>query len=326
MKIIISPTYSPEFNIASEEYLIKNFKEDIFLLYINNPTIIIGKHQNTLAEIDINYVKEQNISIVRRLSGGGAVYHDRGNLNFSFITNINKERTIDFFKHTLPIINSLKSLNVDAHFEGRNDLTIDGKKFSGNASHIYKNRICHHGTILFNSDLNVLSKSLKPDSKKFEGKSIKSVQSRVTNIIDHLQKPISIVELRSIIINYVKSEYPDSNNYSLSNLDIDIINQLVENKYNTWEWNFGKSPEYNFTKSIKTPAGNIQSYLFVENGIIKSVHFFGDYFETCQDEYMINKIRGIRHDKNELSHVLSQYDINKYFVGFSMEDILNVLI
>ena len=199
MLCIKSTTQNPAFNLATEEYLLRNKDEECFYLYINGPSIIVGKHQNTLAEINIDYVKAQNIDVIRRLSGGGAVFHDPGNLNFTFIKKGEKDQLVDFRKYTKPILDVLQSLGVKARFEGRNDLTIEGKKFSGNAEHVYKNKILHHGTLLFSSKLPDLSQALKVNPLKYKDKAVKSVRSRVTNISEHLKESITLEEFENQI-------------------------------------------------------------------------------------------------------------------------------
>ncbi len=175
MRCIKNPETNPYFNLAAEEYVLKNFNDDCFMLWRNRPSIIVGKHQNTLSEININHVKENNIDVVRRLSGGGAVFHDLGNLNFTFIKNVNNESNlVDFKKYTQPIIDVLKHLGVDAKFEGRNDIMINGRKVSGNAEHVFKRRVLHHGTLLFSSVMADLSKVLKVNPLKYQDKGVKS--------------------------------------------------------------------------------------------------------------------------------------------------------
>ena len=174
----------PYFNMAMEEYFLKNFTENIFILWRNEPAVIVGKHQNSLAEINVDYVTEKGIKVVRRLTGGGAVFHDLGNINFTFIENGSKP---DFQKFTRPILDVLIDLGVDARFEGRNDLTIGGRKFSGNAIAVWKNRTLEHGTLLFSAVMEDLSGALKVNPLKFEDKAVKSTRSRVTNISEHLK-------------------------------------------------------------------------------------------------------------------------------------------
>lgn len=324
MLVITSPSHYAPFNIASEEYLIKNFKDNILLFYINNPCIIIGQNQNTLSEINFDYVKENSIKVVRRLSGGGAVYHDRGNLNFSFITNITGGNMIDFKKFTKPVVDALQKIGVDAKFEGRNDLCIDGKKFSGNASHIYKNRICHHGTLLFNTNLTHLIKSLNPGDDKFVDKAVKSVQSRVANIYNYLDDSYTIENIRELIIKQVLLDVEDTKEYEYNETDINEITKLFKQKYDTWQWNFGKSPNYNLKREIKTKAGKIESYLFVKNGIIKDLNIYGDYFCEIPTEKFIEHFINVEHNAEIIAKKIELMDINSYFFGFDKNDIIKL--
>lgn len=324
MLVITSPSHYAPFNIASEEYLIKNFKDNILLFYINNPCIIIGQNQNTLSEINFDYVKENSIKVVRRLSGGGAVYHDRGNLNFSFITNITGGNMIDFKKFTKPVVDALQKIGVNAKFEGRNDLCIDGKKFSGNASHIYKNRICHHGTLLFNTNLTHLIKSLNPGDDKFIDKAVKSVQSRVANIYNYLDDSYTIENIRELIIKQVLLDVEDTKEYEYNETDINEITKLFKQKYDTWQWNFGKSPNYNLKREIKTKAGKIESYLFVKNGIIKDLNIYGDYFCEIPTEKFIEHFINVEHNAEIIAKKIELMDINSYFFGFDKNDIIKL--
>ena len=239
MHCIINNNTDPYFNIASEEYFLKNFSWDCFLLYRNSPCVIIGKHQNTFSEINYEFVRENNIKVVRRLSGGGAVYHDLGNLNFTFIMNGKYGELVDFKKYTRPIIEVLKSLSVVAKFEGHNSLTVNGRKISGNAEHISKTRVLHHGTLLFSSNIEVLTSTLKIDPSKYDDKAVKSVRSQVTNISDHLKTDLNIIEFRDKILDYILSNFPDASLYELTEQDEEKIRELVEKKYSDRNWNFG---------------------------------------------------------------------------------------
>ena len=242
MLLINNTNTNAYFNLAMEEYFLKNTNEDIFLLWQNENSIIVGKNQNTLSEINYDYVKENNIKVVRRLSGGGAVFHDLGNINFTFIS-CNDNSFSDFKKFTMPIVEALKELNVHAEFSGRNDLLIDGQKFSGNAQYNYKNKVMHHGTLLFSSEINDLSNALKVKPSKFQGKSVKSVKSRVTNISSHLDKEMTVLEFKDYLMDFINKRDENSHFYELNDKDIESINKLVEEKYSTWEWNFGYSPK-----------------------------------------------------------------------------------
>ena len=322
MLCIRSNTNDPFFNIATEEYLLKNKSEDCFYLYINSPSIIIGKHQNSIAEINVDYVKENNIDVVRRLSGGGAVFHDPGNLNFSFIKTKEKNENADFRKYTQPILEVLNHLGVDAIFEGRNDLTIKGKKFSGNAKHMYQNKILQHGTLLFSSKLPDLSQALKINPLKYQDKAVKSVRSRVTNISEHLIAPISLEAFEDHIINHVRSLYDDTELYELTETDITAINKLVDEKYNTWNWNFGSSPKYNFQKGIKTTGGHIELNLEVKKGNIINAKIFGDFFNTNDIAELETLIIGIPHDLESIKAQLQQVELSNYLSDVTLDEFM----
>lgn len=262
MKYILSNSFNPYFNLALEEYIFKTVGalEDFIILWQNDNTIVIGRHQNTIEEINSDFVKKNKINVVRRITGGGAVYHDLGNLNFSFITGYDKNNMIDYQKYTIPVINALKKLGVNAELSGRNDLTIDGKKFSGNAQSMHKGRILHHGTLLFDSNLDILGKVLNVSLDKIQSKGIKSVRSRVTNIKDYLEKGTSIDQFKEVLLKNL-FESNGLEEYCLSEDDINSINKLKESKYDTWEWNYGKSPKFNFKNSKRFANGKLEILL-----------------------------------------------------------------
>lgn len=322
MLLIYNDNTNPYFNLAMEEYLLKTTTEDIFILWRNKPSIIVGKNQNTLSEINLDYVNENSIPVVRRQSGGGAVFHDLGNLNFTFIS-CNNNSFSDFRRFTQPIIDLLKTLSVNAEFSGRNDLLIDGKKFSGNAQYNYKNKVMHHGTLLFSSHITDLSNALKVKSIKFEGKGIKSVKSRVTNISEHLNNKLDILEFRDLIMNYMHSINHENYFYNLSKDDIREIESLVENKYSTWEWNFGHSPKYSLSNELKYPGGNIEFNLEVEKGIISKLKFYGDFFGKEDISSLEFLLQGIKHEKNSLIDVLKHVNINNYFLGADIDILIS---
>ncbi|MDY0077036.1 MAG: lipoate--protein ligase [Bacteroidales bacterium] len=325
MLCLRSRTNSPAFNLATEEYLLNNKSEDCFYLYINSPSIIIGKHQNALAEINVDYVKAHNIDVIRRLSGGGAVFHDPGNLNFSFIMTELEDKSGDFRKYTQPILDVLKSLGVDAKFEGRNDMTIHGKKFSGNAKCFYNGKVLQHGTILFSAKLPDLSQALKLNPLKYRDKAVKSISSRVTNISEHLQSKISLEAFEERIINHVRTMYEDSEMYELTATDIEAINKLVTEKYGTWDWNFGHSPKYNLQKGIKTNGGHIEVNLDVNKGIIKKVKIFGDFFNIREVSELEKLLIGQPHERNQIEKLLTTIGIENYLTNVSAEAFMDAL-
>lgn len=318
MLLINNTSTNAYFNLAMEEYFLKNTNEDIFMLWRNESAIIVGKNQNTLSEINYEYVKQNKIKVVRRQSGGGAVFHDLGNINFTFIS-CNDNSFSDFKRFTMPIIDALKSLNIQAEFSGRNDLLIDNQKFSGNAQYNYKNKVMHHGTLLFSSEINDLSSALKVKPSKFIGKSVKSVKSRVTNIANHLEQDMTVLEFKNYLMNFINSKYENNCLYELSEEDINEINKLVEDKYNTWQWNFGHSPKYALNNEIKYPGGNIEFSLNVEKGLIKEIKFFGDFFGKKDVSYIEDLLKNTNHNEASIRSILNNIDINDYFLNCDID-------
>ena len=318
MLLINNTCTNAYFNLAMEEYFLKNCNEDIFLLWRNENAIIVGKNQNTLSEINYDYVKNNNIKVVRRQSGGGAVFHDLGNINFTFIS-CNDNSFSDFKRFTMPIIDALKELGIEAEFSGRNDLLINNQKFSGNAQYNYKNKVMHHGTLLFSSEINDLSNALKVKPSKFEGKGVKSVKSRVTNISSHLKKEMSVLEFKDYLMNFINKRDENSRFYELSDEDMKNINKLVEEKYSTWEWNFGNSPKYSLNNELKYPGGNVEFNLDVKDGIIKNIKFFGDFFGKEDVSFIEDKLKNIKHSEDSIKDALKDVNIDNYFLNCNID-------
>lgn len=315
----------PYFNLAAEEYVLKNFSEDCFMLWRNDNAIIVGKHQNTLSEINLDVVNERKIKVVRRISGGGAVFHDLGNLNFSFIVSGEDGNLVDFKKFTLPIIEVLQKLGVDARFEGRNDITIDGRKFSGNAEHVWKNRTLHHGTILFSSVISDLSSALKVNPLKFQDKAVKSVRSRVTNVSEHLKEKMDVIQFRDLVMKHIMEKYADTRLYEFSEQDRKSIESIRDSKFALWEWNFGYSPRYNFERLVRTNGGNLEFHIDVEKGIMKDVKIYGDFFHRYDIEVVEKALCGIKHDATEIRKALSAFHFDDYFKNISEDEFVNAM-
>lgn len=324
MLLITSPSHNAFFNIASEEYLLHRFPtEDIFLLYVNSPSIIVGKFQNTLAEINLDYVKEKEIKVVRRMSGGGTVYHDLGNLNFSFHTLLGQNDFGDFSFFTQPVLNMLNGLGVPAILQGRNDLLVEGKKFSGNAKLARHGKMIQHGTILLNSEMEVLGEALKVNPLKFIDKAIKSNRARVTNLINYLPKETTTEDLKKWLTEEIMKNNPTAERYELTEEDLQGIQQLRTEKYETWDWNYGFSPQYNFKKAIKIPAGFIEVHLEVVHGIIEKAKIFGDFFAAKPIEELEELLLNQKHEASTLKELFSKIDLTAFFGKVTLEEVMS---
>ncbi|MCC5423306.1 lipoate--protein ligase [Clostridium botulinum] len=324
MQFLINKSTNPFFNLALEEYLLKNvdIKEDYFILWQNEPTIVIGKHQNTLKEINMNFVKDNNINVVRRNSGGGAVYHDLGNINFTFITKYDEKHLLDFKTFTNPVVYSLGKLNVKAELSGRNDILIDGRKISGNSQHIYKDRFLHHGTLLFNSELENLVKALNVDNDKILSKGIESIKSRVTNIKEHVKEDISMEKFKEILIEKIFIWNKNSlKEYNLTNDHINDIEKLMEEKYMTWQWNYGHSPEFNYRNSKRFQGGKLEVLLNIVEGHINECKIYGDFLGLMDVSEIEKRIIGIKYGEEYIDEFLREIDIKKYFGTLCFDEI-----
>lgn len=323
MRYIISENTDAYFNLASEEYLLKHTDEEIFYLWRNDNAIIVGKNQNTLSEINVDYVKEKNIKVVRRLTGGGAVYHDLGNLNYTFIEN-KKKNFNDFRGFCEPITTALNEMGVEAEFSGRNDMTIEGKKFSGTAQCKYKDRVMHHGTLLFSSVKADISGALKPREIKFSGKSVKSVSSRITNISDHLEGDMDVIEFRNRVMKSVAGGMDQVTTFS--DQEVSEIIRLRDEKYAKWEWNYGHSPKFEMTREGRFPGGTLEVTIEVKKGVIEKIRIYGDFFGTRDVSTLESALTGVAHNEETISKVLQNLDIHDYMVNITKEDLLGLLI
>lgn len=315
----------PTFNLAAEEHLLRHIDQDVFMLWRNQPSIIIGRNQNAHAEINLDFVKENDVKVVRRLSGGGAVFHDLGNVNFTFIVSKPNGPKLDFKRFTQPIIAALAELGVEAKFEGRNDLTVNGLKISGNAQHIHKDRILHHGTLLYQARLNHLTRALKANPAKFEDKAVKSIRSRVTNITDHMTDPPEVEVFINRIMHFVMETLPTAEVYQWSREDLRAIEKLRREKYSRWSWNFGRSPDYNFVNSLRSQAGTVEVHLQIEAGSIKGARIFGDFFGVRSVNELEDALVGSRHQLEALEARLQDTDINEYIQGLSKDQFIKSL-
>ena len=329
MIYIVNKSNKPDYNIALEEYCFKKLlhHDKVFILWINEPSIIVGKHQNTFEEINADYVREHGIHVIRRITGGGAVYHDLNNLNYTIISNENKGVDFDFKTFSQPVIDTLAELGVTAEFTGRNDLVIDGKKICGNAQAYIKGRVMHHGCLLFDTDLSVLSKALESPKDKIESKSTKSVRSVVDNILPNLPEKISVGEFSEKLLEHMKSKFPEMKEYLFSEEELAEIEQLRASKFGTWEWNYGNSPKFNIERQSRFTAGKIQVFTDVENSTIKQIRFFGTFFGNNSDLSEVETaLIGVKYTSEAVREALSKIEYNHWFAGFTLDDLTEAVV
>ncbi|MCK1202472.1 lipoate--protein ligase [Streptococcus uberis] len=328
MKYIVNKSNNPAYNIALEAYAFRELlsEDEIFILWINEPAIIIGKHQNTIQEINKEYIDAHGIHVARRLSGGGAVYHDLNNLNYTIISNKSEEGAFDFKTFSQPVIETLADLGVKAEFTGRNDLEINGKKFCGNAQAYYKGRMMHHGCLLFDVDMTVLGDALKVSKDKIESKGIKSVRARVTNIIDELPEKITVNEFSDKILAKMKETYPDMTEYVLSEDELAKIQKSADEQFGNWDWVYGKAPEYTIERNVRYPAGKINTFANVEKSIIKNIKIYGDFFGIKDVQDIEELLVGTRYENKDVLKKLKTIDTTQYFSGMTVEEVAKAIV
>lgn len=324
MYLIYNESVNPAFNLALEEYVLTRLQGEYILLWRNARAVIIGKNQNALEEIDEDYAREHSIAVHRRISGGGAVFHDLGNINYTVVKNRGEDDFGGYAQFTGPVIAFLAGLGVKAELSGRNDLVVDGKKISGNAQAAKNGRIMHHGTLLYSVSTQELAGVLRPSPAKISSKGIQSVRSRVTNLADHLSEPMTPDEfLRRLYAFYLESVggiVPRT----LTGEDTQAVRKLEEEKFGTWEWNFGKSPPYDCQKQARFDFGSVDVRLAVKNGLLEKVRIFGDFFGMGELSELEQRLAGTRHRREDIARALETIDLGYYIHGMGREAFLDL--
>jgi lipoate-protein ligase A len=312
----------PQHNLALEEYLCLRAMSDgsrFFMLWQNEPSIIVGRFQNTLSEINAAFVEERRIHVVRRNSGGGAVYHDLGNINYSFV--LPDSGDFDFAFFTEPIIRALAALGVQAGLSGRNDLAIEGRKVSGGAQYRRGGVMLHHGTLLYDADLEILSQALRPSEDKFQSKAVKSTRSRVGNIKPYLRTPLSVAEFKERLQCGIQGLTP----LALGERSLNEVEKLRTGKYSTWEWNYGTSPRFTERKKMRFPWGGVEAFLVVDEGMISECSFRGDYFGSGEYTPLLSRLVGRPYTKDSITQAIDGFDTHALFAGSSPADLTALL-
>lgn len=307
MYLIISETKDPSFNLALDEFLLKKSNDEFLILGINSTSVISGKHQCIHKETNTRYLVEKNIPVLRRITGGGTVFHDDGNLNYSFILNSEPGKQVDFHKYTLPVIGFLESLGLSVEIQG-SDIRVCGGKISGNAEHIHRNRVLHHGTLLFDADLEKMRGSIRKDVSHYETRAVASNPSRVINIREIKPGISDINELMSLIILYFQNTLPGIESYKLKSAELSEITDLAKQKYNSWEWNIAYGPEYIFSNSLTLDDNEISLRLYVREGIIRDIVLNeGTYHHPA-----FEKLKGKKHMPQEIKEFFESESVTGF--------------
>lgn len=325
MRYIESDSKDPYFNLALEEFVFERLprEESYFMLWQNANSIIIGKYQNALEEINQQYVDERGIRVARRLSGGGAVYHDTGNLNFTFIVDQKNSSDFDFSVFVEPVVEALRRLGVEAEFGGRNDIMIGGRKISGNSQYVKKGRIMHHGCIMLDSNLENVVDALRVKPAKFQSKNIQSVRSRVTTINENAPRHITMEEFKAALRAQVLGD-AGAVPYELTEEDLAKVQALRDGKYATWEWNYGRAKKFSMEREEKFPAGLVTVHMEAEDGRIREIAISGDFFGNGDIRELEEGLAGVALDEH-LEERLAELDLGEYMSGITPAELAGLI-
>lgn len=319
-----NPATDSAFNLALEELLVKKCNDEIFFLWQNAPAVIIGRNQNTLAEINSDFIHANNINVTRRNTGGGAVYHDLGNVNYSYIVNFKEGGSINFADFAIPVIKTLAEMGINAEFSGRNDILIDGRKISGSAQSRIGDRILFHGTLLFDVNIENLVNALNVSGVKISGKGIASVRSRVTNIKEHLPQHITVEDFINSVSNSVRKQFNVEKDYIVPHEIAEGAEQLAREKYRTWDWNYGNSPAFNYEKGCKFAGGCVTLHLEIQKGKILNAGFSGDFFSRTDVAQLEKILENAEISTQNISLLLDSMPISEMFLNITADEILSL--
>lgn len=313
------------FFFALEKYAMDDLSvaDGYFLFWRTLPTLMVGRYQNTLTEINMPFALQNNIHIVRRITGGGTIYTDLNGWQFSFIVKNRPEGRVEFSEFTAPILSALRTLGVPAEAAGRNDLVVDGKKISGNAQYVRKNLTLHHGSLLFDTDLETLVRALNPGDEKIVAKGIQSVRQRVTNIADYLPTSISSEEFRDrMLTNLLEG----MDTYVLTSGDLHRIDELKRTQFDRREWNFGNDPKFNISRENRFAGGKLSVRTFVDKGRITDIGFYGDFFAAADPDTLVQALIGCEYEQQAVRRCLVDARAQNYFYNITLDDILSCIL
>jgi lipoate-protein ligase A len=324
MKLICWPNLDVYFNLAVEEYVFTclDREQEYLLLWQNQNAVVVGKHQNTVEEINTDFVREHGVQVARRLSGGGTVYHDLGNLNYSFIVSAS-HRAYNVRELSRPVFDTLVRLGVNVEFSGRNDLVIDGEKVSGSSQFIRGDRILHHGTLLLNSNLDQISQVLAVKNDRIASKAVKSVRSRVTNICVYLPG-ITAGEFQSHLEETLASR--NLTVYDFTEADLAAISALRDSKYATWEWNYGNSPDYDIQKERRVVGGRLSISITVQKGVIQQIHLVADSFDDSHIEEIEQSLQNVKLRTESVREALEAFDVGRHIHGVTLDELILMIV
>ena len=325
MRYLKNPSTNPYYNMAFDEYCLESLPidEPVFFLWQNRPAVIVGYNQEVNTEVNLDYLKEKGIDLVRRVTGGGAVYHDLENLNYTIVGR-SEDLERDYPEYAALMMKALQALGVPATLSGRNDILVDGKKVSGFAKRVCKNRLMVHGTLMYNVDVDVLTHVLNPSTTKLQSKGIASVRSRVTNLCNYLPELSDIQAFKNRLEEILSNNYSDAE-YKLSETDLAHIQQLTDEKFATWEWNYGRSPKATLVHSVRLACGTVEIHLTLAENRIASCRFGGDFLGNLPASDVEKALTGIPYEINEIRKCLSKLEISRYFDRVSADNLLEMM-
>ncbi len=316
MKYAVNTSTDPHFNLAFDEYCLQQYRsdEDFFYLWRNRPSVIIGLNQNAYSEVNLDYLDSHGITLARRVTGGGAVYHDLQNLNYTFIGHSVSPQ---------PFVAALRELGVEAELTGRNDIFVGGRKVSGYARRVWHDREIVHGTLMYDVDIDTLTRVLDAPGSKMEAKGIASVRSRVANLKDTLPQFASLDELQDALHGILAA---GDGQVPMGEGDIAEIGRMAEEKFATWEWVYGHSREADFRRRAKLACGTVEAGISIDRGRISGLEFSGDFLGDRPAGELASALKGTKFEKKAVRDALKRLGAEKYFTGVSADELAELIV